>query len=93
MIIAAALAQLARSASEPEPGGSSVLLLDEPTAALDLAYQLEIAALLRDLHRAPRHHHRRLDARSRTSPPPSAGSLVLLREGRVLAVGPDVATC
>ena len=27
------------------------LLLDEPTASLDLAYQLEIAALLRQLHR------------------------------------------
>ena len=30
-------------------GPHPVLLLDEPTAALDLAYQLELAALLRDL--------------------------------------------
>jgi iron complex transport system ATP-binding protein len=40
------------------PGGvqgplpsNNVLLLDEPTAALDLAYQLEVASLLRDLQR------------------------------------------
>ncbi|MBA2302055.1 MAG: ABC transporter ATP-binding protein, partial [Acidobacteria bacterium] len=36
-----------RTASEP-----AVLLLDEPTAALDLKYQLETAALLRELHDA-----------------------------------------
>ena len=34
--------------SGPDPG---ILLLDEPTAALDLAYQLEVASLLRDLQR------------------------------------------
>ena len=34
--------------SRPDPG---ILLLDEPTAALDLAYQLEVASLLRDLQR------------------------------------------
>ena len=38
VVIASALAQ-----------ASDMLLLDEPTAALDLAYQLEIAALLRDI--------------------------------------------
>jgi iron complex transport system ATP-binding protein len=45
VIIAAALAQIA------VPGGRSnaLLLLDEPTTALDLGYTLEIAALLRRL--------------------------------------------
>ena len=43
VVIAAALAQIFRE--------SGYLLLDEPTASLDLAYQLEIATLLRQLHR------------------------------------------
>ena len=43
VVIAAALAQIFTE--------SGYLLLDEPTASLDLAYQLEIAALLRQLHR------------------------------------------
>ena len=50
VIIAGALAQIAFSGSAPrEPTAHPILLLDEPTAALDLAYQLEVAALLRDL--------------------------------------------
>ena len=40
MVIASALAQ-----------SPDLLLLDEPTASLDLGYQLDIAALLRDLNR------------------------------------------
>nr|MBA2304236.1 ABC transporter ATP-binding protein [Acidobacteriota bacterium] len=50
VIIAAALAQI--SASERTASEPAVLLLDEPTAALDLKYQLETAALLRELHDA-----------------------------------------
>lgn len=42
VVIAAALAQIA--------GGGGILLLDEPTASLDLAYQIEVASLLRRLH-------------------------------------------
>lgn len=42
VVIAAALAQIA--------GGGGVLLLDEPTASLDLSYQIEVAGLLRRLH-------------------------------------------
>jgi iron complex transport system ATP-binding protein len=42
VVIAAALAQIA--------GGGGFLLLDEPTASLDLGYQLEVAGLLRRLH-------------------------------------------
>ena len=49
VIIAAALAQIGgRTRSR-----RTSLLLDEPTAALDLGYQLEIAALLTALHREP----------------------------------------
>ena len=61
VIIAAALAQISGSDLDflAEPVSSArkprsdpgILLLDEPTAALDLAYQLEVASLLRDLQR------------------------------------------
>lgn len=87
VILAAALAQIAGTA------GESLLLLDEPTAALDLAYQLEAAALLKKLQqRMPiaivvsTHDLNFAAALCR--------SLVLLRNGRVLAAGPpgDVLT-
>ena len=86
VIIAAALAQLARGASEPEIGGSSVLLLDEPTTALDLAYQLEVVSLLRDLHR------RRgitvvVSTHDLNFAATVCSSLALLRDGQVLASG------
>lgn len=86
VIIAAALAQLARSASEPQVTGSSVLLLDEPTTALDLAYQLEVVSLLRDLHR------RRgitvvVSTHDLNFAATVCSSLALLREGQVLAYG------
>jgi iron complex transport system ATP-binding protein len=96
VVIAAALAQISRPA--PRAGheaarGSSVLLLDEPTAALDLAYQLEIARLVRDLQKRLRiaivvstHDLNFAAALCRT--------LVLLKDGGVLATGPtdDVLT-
>lgn len=47
VIIAGALAQL--NAPGRGSAGESFLLLDEPTAALDLAYQIELGALLRGL--------------------------------------------
>jgi iron complex transport system ATP-binding protein len=82
VVIAGALAQMPQ-----------VLLLDEPTASLDLAYQLEIAALLSRLNRERRvtmvlaTHDLNLAASL-------CDSLVLLRSGRVLAQGPtrDVLT-
>ena len=46
VVIAAALAQISGAAGE-----SRVLLLDEPTASLDLAYQLEVVSVLSQLHR------------------------------------------
>jgi cobalamin transport system ATP-binding protein len=82
VIIAAALAQItgARGAQ------GSLLLLDEPTAALDLAYQLEIAALLRSLQ-----ERTRVSIVVSTHDLNFAASLcrtmVLLRNGEVLAAG------
>ena len=83
VVIAAALAQISPG-SDRDAG---ILLLDEPTAALDLAYQLEVAALLRDLQqRTPiaivvsTHDLNFAAGLCRT--------LVLLKDGRVLAAGP-----
>ena len=51
VIIASALAQVRKVDGGPR---GTFLLLDEPTAALDLAYQLEVAALLRDIQQQVR---------------------------------------
>jgi iron complex transport system ATP-binding protein len=75
VVIAGALAQ------SPE-----VLLLDEPTASLDLGYQLEIASLLRQLNQ-----DRSVTMIMATHDLNLAASLcdtmVLMRDGRVLASG------
>ena len=82
VVIASALAQ------QPK-----VLLLDEPTASLDLGYQLEIASLLRQLNR-----ERRVTMVLATHDLNLAASLcdtlVLVRAGQVLMQGParDVLT-
>ena len=76
VVIASALAQ-----------SSDALLLDEPTASLDLGYQFEIASLLRRLNR-----ERGVTMIVCTHDLNFAASLcsrvVLLKEGRVLAQGP-----
>lgn len=76
VVIASALAQT-----------PDVLLLDEPTASLDLGYQMEIAALLRRLGR-----ERQVTQVIATHDLNLAASLcdrlVLLRGGHVLAQGP-----
>lgn len=82
VVIAAALAQSAR-----------LLLLDEPTASLDLGYQLEVSTLLQTLNRehgvtmAISTHDLNLAATI-------CRELILMRDGRVLAAGPtrDVLT-
>ncbi len=76
VVIAAALAQ-----------APDVLLLDEPTASLDLAYQLEIRSILQTLN-----HERNLTIVVSTHDLNLASSLcrdlVLLDRGRILAEGP-----
>jgi iron complex transport system ATP-binding protein len=80
VIIAAALAQIAGAA------GAGLLLLDEPTVALDLSYQLELAELLVDLQRrlpiaiAVSTHDLNFAASL-------CRTLVLLKRGQVLAAG------
>jgi cobalamin transport system ATP-binding protein len=75
VVIAAALAQSSR-----------VLLLDEPTASLDLGYQLEVAALVTRLNRergvtiVVSTHDLNLAAAI-------CGQLVMLRDGQVIAAG------
>ncbi|MGQ0732821.1 MAG: ABC transporter ATP-binding protein [Acidobacteriota bacterium] len=75
VVIAAALAQ-----------ASEILLLDEPTASLDLGYQLEVASLVATLNR-----DRRVTIVVSTHDLNFAASvcqeLILLREGRVIAAG------
>lgn len=102
VIIASALAQIGARRGLGGDGGpraqgaegtGAVVLLDEPTAALDLKYQIEIASLLRELHE--RHgltivlstHDLNLAAAL-------CHSLVMLKDGRVLRQGPvkDVLT-
>jgi iron complex transport system ATP-binding protein len=82
--IASALAQV--SAPTRRADDAAVLLLDEPTAALDLQYQLEVAALLSDLHRS-----HAMSVVVSTHDLNFAASLcktiVLLKDGRVLASG------
>ena len=76
VVIAGALAQSAR-----------LLLLDEPTASLDLGYQLEISTLLKTLNRdhgvtmAVSTHDLNLAASI-------CRDLILMRDGRVVATGP-----
>lgn len=82
VIIASALAQ-----------SSDILLLDEPTAALDLRYQIQVAAILQHLNR-----DRRITIVMSTHDLNFAasvcGDLVMLRDGRIAAEGPagDVLT-
>jgi iron complex transport system ATP-binding protein len=87
VVIASALAQFMDA---PEAGGamaSRVLLLDEPTASLDLRYQIDVGLLLRRLNR-----ERGLTIVVSTHDLNFAAAvctaLVFLRQGRVVAAGP-----
>ena len=82
VVIASALAQ------QPD-----VLLLDEPTASLDLGFQLEVAALLARLNRE-RQVTMAIATHDLNLAASLCDSLVLLRDGRVVAHGPagDVLT-
>jgi iron complex transport system ATP-binding protein len=76
VVIAGALAQ-----------ASDVLLLDEPTASLDLGFQLEIAALLSRLNR-DRGTTMVVSTHDLNLAAALCAELVLLKEGRVIAQGP-----
>jgi iron complex transport system ATP-binding protein len=80
VVIASALAQ-----------ASDVLLLDEPTAALDVTYQLEISALLRRLNRE-RQTTMVLSTHDLNLAAALCDRIVLLKDGRVLADGATEAT-
>jgi iron complex transport system ATP-binding protein len=76
VVIASALAQ------EPE-----LLLLDEPTASLDIGHQLDVHDLLLRLNRG-RRMTMVLSTHDLNFAAATCRSLVLLRDGRVLAQGP-----
>jgi iron complex transport system ATP-binding protein len=82
VVIASALAQQA-----------DILLLDEPTASLDLGYQFEVATLLERLNRE-RGTTMVVSTHDLNLAAALCGRVVLLKEGRVLAQGPtnDVLT-
>jgi iron complex transport system ATP-binding protein len=90
VVIASALAQL--DAGVGQSIANKILMLDEPTASLDLKYQFEVAALLRRLHDATgltialSSHDLRFAA--------SIYTRIFLSSGRILAQGPprDVLT-
>jgi iron complex transport system ATP-binding protein len=75
VVIASALAQ-----------ASDILLLDEPTASLDLGYQLEIATLLQQLNRQ-RGVTIALSTHDLNLAAAICDALVLIRDGHVLAAG------
>ena len=75
VVIAGALAQ-----------ASDMLLLDEPTAALDLGYQFEITALLRRLN-ADRGTTMIVSTHDLNLAAALCGRIVLLKQGRVFAHG------
>lgn len=100
VVIASAIAQLdddvTRVAAGLQAGGREAdryLLLDEPTASLDLGYQLDVIGLLKRLH-----HERQLgiivSIHDLNLASAFCDRLVLLREGQVIADGPtrDVLT-
>lgn len=86
VIIASALAQLEVGPSAQGPVPGRVLFLDEPTASLDLRYQIEVAQLIRRLHRE-RGMAIVLSTHDLHFAAAVCDDVVLLRAGRVLAQG------
>ena len=86
VVIAGALAQFG-GRERAQTGITEVLLLDEPTASLDLAYQLEIRSILLQLNQ-----QRKVTVVISTHDLNLAAGLcrdlILLDRGRVLATGP-----
>ena len=86
VVIAGALAQFGRRARDTARDATGLLLLDEPTASLDLRYQLEVAATLRGLN-AERQTAMVISTHDLNFAASVCDRVVLLREGRVLAAG------
>jgi iron complex transport system ATP-binding protein len=94
VVIASALAQLddrTETTTSSDRTQRPLLFLDEPTASLDLRYQLEVVSLIGRLHdlRGVTVVLSTHDLRLATT---VCDSVVLLRDGRVLAAGPTAAT-
>jgi iron complex transport system ATP-binding protein len=86
VVIAGALSQF--SSHDPSRTNSTeVLLLDEPTASLDLAYQLEIRSILLHLNQQ-RHLTIVVSTHDLNLAAGLCRDLILLDRGRVLAAGP-----
>ena len=93
VIIASALAQLDRRTGgrgADADWGDRLLLLDEPTASLDIGYQLDILALLRRLW-SGRHVTILVSTHDLNLAAGLCREMVLLKDGRVLAAGPTEA--
>jgi iron complex transport system ATP-binding protein len=86
VIIASALAQVSGGATG-EAAAAPLLLLDEPTASLDVGYQLDIADMLRTLNRE-RGITMVLSTHDLNLAAGVCRELVLLRDGEILATGP-----
>jgi iron complex transport system ATP-binding protein len=93
VIIASALSQLDRRGGPPSRE-SPLLLLDEPTAALDLRYQVEVAALIGRLHEASSPLTAVLSTHDLHFAATLCDTVVLLSQGRIVSCGPprDVLT-
>lgn len=87
VVIASALAQFDEAEADD---AARLLILDEPTAALDLHYQVEVAQLLR--HLAARGLTLLVSTHDLQFAWQVCDRVVLLQEGRVLADGPTEAT-
>jgi iron complex transport system ATP-binding protein len=92
VVIAAALAQIGLESSAAS-APSVALLLDEPTASLDLGYQLEISSLLTRLN-SERGVTMAISTHDLNLAASVCHELILMRGGKVLAAGPtgDVLT-
>ena len=86
VVIASALAQFEPPTQGQRCDVHELLLLDEPTASLDLRYQLDVAATLRRLN-AERGTAMVVSTHDLNFAASLCDRVVLLREGRILAAG------
>ena len=86
VVIASALAQFEPSTEGQRRDVHELLLLDEPTASLDLRYQLDVAATLRRLN-AERGTAMVVSTHDLNFAASLCDRVVLLRAGRILAAG------